>query len=157
VGWVDGRDHNALRSSDGGLTWAGDPTGYDRSMRAVCYQEGLLIATGLGGLLFKAEEDPTRAPTPMRPIALMQNSPNPFNPRTSIPFVLDRSSEVSLVVYDIAGRAVRTLLQETRAEGRYEVIWHGRDDRGRHVASGIYLYTLTAGLHSETRRMVLVR
>ena len=125
VGWFDGETQNALRSSDGGQSWAVDPTGYDRSLRAVAYQEGLLIATGIGGLLFKAEEDPTQAPTPTRPIALMQNSPNPFNPRTRIPFVLDRQSEVSLVVYDVAGRVVRTLLEETRAGGasRSDLAW----------------------------------
>jgi len=134
VGWVDSRAHNALSSFDGGQTWSPEPTGYDRSMRSVVYREGVLIASGLGGLLFAGEESPTR-----------------------IPFVLDRPADISLVVYDVAGRRVKTLLRERRDPGRHAAIWHGVDERGRPVASGVYLYELTIGTQVETRRMTLVK
>lgn len=58
VGWFDGGDRNALRTRDGGATWTIEPTGYGRSLRSVVFRDGLAIASGLGGLLFKAE-DPT--------------------------------------------------------------------------------------------------
>ena len=62
-----------------------------------------------------------------------------------------------LDVYDVKGALVRTLLDERREAGRYEVTWDGRDDGGRRVASGVYLYRLEAGGKEESRRMVLVK
>jgi flagellar hook assembly protein FlgD len=65
---------------------------------------------------------------------------------------------VDLVVYDTAGRVVRTLVAaENVAAGRHEVVWNGRDDDGRPTASGVYFCRLVAGGYSETRRITLIR
>ncbi|MDO9695821.1 MAG: FlgD immunoglobulin-like domain containing protein, partial [Candidatus Latescibacteria bacterium] len=78
-------------------------------------------------------------------------------PQTKIVFSLPESETVRMTVYTLDGRRVRVLLDEPRAAGAHEVIWDGRDDAGRQVASGTYVYRLTAGLYSETRKMSLMK
>ena len=96
------------------------------------------------------------AVTPTR-TALLDATPNPFNPSTTLHFELAVSGRVRLSVYDTAGRLVATLVDESRDVGRHQVLWSGRDDGGRQMASGVYLYRLEAGSYGETRRMVLVK
>ena len=70
--------------------------------------------------------------------ALDQNTPNPFNPTTTISYELSVASEVSLRIYDIAGRVVRTLRSgSTEEPGTHRVVWDGRDGAGRTLASGM--------------------
>ncbi len=88
---------------------------------------------------------------------LEQNYPNPFNPSTTIAFSLPRSAPTSLVIYNLHGQAVRTLINQFMNCGRHIVIWDGRDDKGQPVASGIYFYTLMNEELHKTRRMQLVR
>jgi len=88
---------------------------------------------------------------------LHQNAPNPFNPQTTLRFGLPASGPVSLVIYDVNGRLVRTLVDGNRAAGMHEVVWDARDDAGRAVASGVYVYRLTNQREAMVRRMVLVR
>jgi endonuclease I len=83
--------------------------------------------------------------------------PNPFNPLTAIRFSTASSGRVELRVYDIAGRAVRTLAEGVRAVGHYDVTWDGRDDIGESVASGVYICELKAPGCVETRKMVLLK
>jgi hypothetical protein len=90
-------------------------------------------------------------------IRLEQNYPNPFNPSTTIAYNLPGPSIVELRVYDVSGRLVRTLQNGIAGEDRHEVVWDGRDDSGRAVASGVYFYRLVAGTHSETRKMLLLK
>jgi hypothetical protein len=97
--------------------------------------------------------------TPVAPAAsyLQQNYPNPFNPLTTIRFGLKERAEVSLRIYDPAGRLVRTLVDEPRDAARHAEDWDGRDNAGRSVASGVYFYRLKAGAFEETKKMVLLR
>ena len=90
---------------------------------------------------------------------LGQNHPNPFNPETTIDCALPDVANVHLVIYDLTGRTIRTLVREYRQPGRYEVVWDGRDRGGREVASGVYFYRLEVVEQGivETRRMVLLR
>jgi CubicO group peptidase (beta-lactamase class C family) len=91
-------------------------------------------------------------------LALDQNHPNPFNPVTTIPYELSTTGEVTLRVYNIHGRLVRSLLEQQRHDaGRYAVRWEGQDDRGRPVASGIYVYRLEVGDQTMSRALVLAR
>lgn len=96
-------------------------------------------------------EDLTRA------FGVGQNFPNPFNPLTTISFSLAEPGRVVLRIFDVAGRPVRTLVDGWRDAQRYEVTWDGRDDTGRVVASGVYLYQLVAPGCAETKKMVLLR
>ncbi len=83
--------------------------------------------------------------------------PNPFNPATDIKFTLPRASDVSLKLYDVSGRLIRSLLTESLSEGSHEVRWNGQDDAGRSVASGTYFARLVAGVETSVKPLVLVR
>jgi hypothetical protein len=89
--------------------------------------------------------------------ALQQNAPNPFNPITTISFTLDRSGLASVEVFDVAGRRVRTLLRQDLSAGDHDVMWNGRDDTGRIVASGVYVYRLKTASMELSRRMLLLK
>jgi hypothetical protein len=88
---------------------------------------------------------------------LYQNHPNPFSPSTAISFSLLAGAEVDLSVYNIQGRLIRTLVEDARPAGDYEVFWDGTDEYGTDVAAGVYLYRLRVGEAEETRKMILVR
>ena len=89
---------------------------------------------------------------------LHQNYPNPFNPVTVIRYDLPEPQRVTIKIYDISGQLVR-VLRDARYEesGRQEATWYGMDETYRRVASGTYVYQLTAGPYKETKRMTLVR
>ncbi len=88
---------------------------------------------------------------------LHQNYPNPFNPVTNVDFGLRISEWVTLEVYGLLGRKIKTLVNERKAAGRYIVQWDGTDDAGQPVSSGVYLYRLQAGDFHQTRKMLLLR
>jgi hypothetical protein len=92
-----------------------------------------------------------------RQFAIYQNYPNPFNPSTTISYELPKSSEVSLVVYNLLGQKVRTLVNGNVKAGRHKVRWSGRNDRGQSVASGIYIYRFEAGDYQKTVKMILLK
>ncbi len=95
--------------------------------------------------------------TPAARFALHQNLPNPFNPSTRVAFELGEPCRTTLFVYDVSGKLVRTLIDETLPAGAHDVEWDGRDGAGRRCASGIYFYRLRAGSFAETKKMVLLR
>ncbi len=88
---------------------------------------------------------------------LQQNYPNPFNPTTNIQFAVPRESQVTLTIYNILGQKVRTLVDDNRAAGRFEIVWDGKDDHGATVGTGLYLYRLQAGDHAIVRKMLLLK
>jgi hypothetical protein len=89
---------------------------------------------------------------------LRQNAPNPFNPVTEIAFdVPDGGSNVSLRIFDVSGRLVRTLVDGFEPSGTGTLRWDGRDDAGHLVASGTYIYQLSAPEFSESRKMLLLK
>jgi hypothetical protein len=83
--------------------------------------------------------------------------PNPFNPTTTIAFALPEPSDVSLEVYDVSGRLVRTLVDGGRSEGVHRVVWDGTNDCGADVASGVYFCRLSALGETRRARMVLLK
>jgi hypothetical protein len=97
--------------------------------------------------------------------ALSQNYPNPFNQTTKIEFTLAKSGFVSLNIYDILGRKVRTLVSEHLSSGYKSVLWDGKNDSGKDVASGIYFYQMKVGDPAsggvedfcETKKLVLLK
>ena len=89
---------------------------------------------------------------------LEQNYPNPFNSGTVIDFALSERRDVELAVFNLTGQQVATLVEGAREAGTYTLQWDGRDDDGRPLASGVYLYRLRAGKQQvETRKLVLLR
>ncbi|MBD3402218.1 T9SS type A sorting domain-containing protein [candidate division GN15 bacterium] len=89
--------------------------------------------------------------------ALAQNYPNPFNPTTTISFSLPEQAQVTLCVFNVLGQEVRRLIDATLPAGEHQVEWRARDDRGRELSSGVYLYRLEAGGFSDVKKMLLVR
>ena len=85
------------------------------------------------------------------------NYPNPFNPQTTIRYTTVGVSRVRVLVYDVAGRLVRRLVDRQQGRGEYSVVWSGEDDHGRPVGSGVYFYILNAGDYVQTRKLVVVR
>ncbi|MDE0506121.1 MAG: T9SS type A sorting domain-containing protein, partial [Candidatus Poribacteria bacterium] len=101
-------------------------------------------------------------PTNLTPLesALLPNYPNPFNPETWIPYQLKKPADVTLAIYDLKGRAVRSLTVGHQPAGMYQnthsaAYWDGRNELGEPVANGVYFYTLSAGDFTATRKMLV--
>lgn len=106
------------------------------------------------GLVTGVTMDPVSVPTAFE---LSQNYPNPFNPTTEIRFALPKASNVKLVVYDIIGRVVKTLVDQRLDAGGHRAMWSGRDESGKTVASGVYFYHIQADGFNATKKMVLTK
>ncbi len=88
---------------------------------------------------------------------LDQNFPNPFNPATTISFRLGQQNQTKLVVYNVNGQIIRTLVDGVMAAGTHAVEWDGLDDQHQPVSSGVYIYRLTSGDQQLSRRMVFMK
>ena len=88
---------------------------------------------------------------------LLQNYPNPFNPETEITFGLAEPSFVRIVIYNILGQQISTLVEEYKTAGMYAVTWNTKDYRGQAVPAGVYLYRLEADRFAATKRMILMK
>ncbi|MBI4725933.1 VCBS repeat-containing protein [candidate division TA06 bacterium] len=88
---------------------------------------------------------------------LRQNMPNPFGQSTTISYQLTANGYVGLKVYDVTGRLVKTLVNEDKKVGSYEVKWDGKDEQGNKVSNGIYLYRLISGEFQATEKMMMLR
>jgi subtilisin family serine protease len=89
--------------------------------------------------------------------ALHANHPNPFNPATTIAYDLPEAVDVQLVIYDVRGESIRSLVSGARPAGHHSVLWDGRNDRGENVTSGVYFCRFTAGGSVQSRKMVLLK
>ncbi|MDW7679390.1 MAG: T9SS type A sorting domain-containing protein [bacterium] len=89
--------------------------------------------------------------------SLSQNYPNPFNSDTEIRYQLPEATHVKLEIYNLLGQKIRTLIDDPKPAGSHTLRWDGRDQYGKPVSSGVYLYRLTAGRFCETRKMVVMR
>lgn len=157
-GYLDGRYRAELPAG----TYQVAIRGYEQGERTVrrIYEYGPLEVTGdrtwdvvLGDATAVVDES---GATPAV-FALWQNYPNPFNARTVIAYQLPQSAEVELVVYNIMGQKVKTLVRETQEAGTYRVEWDGTDASGRAAGSGVYLYRLRAGDFLRVRRIALMK
>ncbi len=88
---------------------------------------------------------------------LFQNYPNPFNPTTNIHCDLPTETEVSLEIYNVQGKKIKTLVQAKVSPGIYHKVWQGKTDAGTKAVSGIYLYRFKAGDYIETKKMLLLK
>ena len=111
------------------------------------------------GLSVLRDEQPTNVSShnPVESDISIESYPNPLNSSTAISFSLPSPDFTELVIYNIMGQKVRTLLSENQTAGSYSVTWDGRDEFGKSVSSGIYLSNLKAGKHIVTGRMTLVK
>jgi flagellar hook assembly protein FlgD len=89
--------------------------------------------------------------------AVYQNYPNPFNPSTIITYALPQASKVTIVIYDMLGREVKTLVDNYETPGNHQIVWNGDNNFGAKVASGAYIYRVVAGNFVATKKMVLLK
>ena len=87
---------------------------------------------------------------------LYQNYPNPFNPQTTITYRIGKRGLVTLEIFDILGRRIRTLVDENQSPGTYSVPWNGLDNSGQFVAAGVYISRLTASEFKDSKKLILV-
>jgi flagellar hook assembly protein FlgD len=154
-----------LNTTDGGNTWIQQNSITTYDFNKVCFtnpengfvigENGTIISTSQPGVV-PVEQGNEVELTP-KDFSLSQNYPNPFNPSTKIKFEIPGQARndnvvVTLIVYDILGREVATLVNEEKPAGEYEVEFDGN-----RLPSGIYFYQLKAGQFSETRKMILLR
>lgn len=115
----------------------------------LAYQKTLLPASPDA-----AKPNPALIP---RVLELAQNFPNPFNPETTIEFVLPKNDMVKLEVYDLLGRRIATLIQGGLTAGQHRLVWRGSAEDGNGASSGIYYYRLTTSSGTLARKMLLIR
>ncbi len=166
IDWIGWRQVSWDMTADGTGAWLGDGR-LDGTLRFDSIQltynpgsaaEGTIYFDDLR-LLKKVSVDVDEpAATLPNAFVLHQNYPNPFNPETAIRYQIpgDRL-HVVLTIYDVMGKIVKTLVDIEQPAGDYTIHWDGKDIDGRPVASGAYLYKLTAGEFMQTKRMMLVR
>lgn len=90
-------------------------------------------------------------------LRLYDNYPNPFNPNTLISYYLPEQSFVKLTIYDLLGREIKTLIKENQSSGIKTVTWHGKDDSGNSVSSGMYIYKLEVQGRVLLDKMILLK
>ncbi len=156
-GYIAGNDQTARQSKDGGVTWTNmSPIleGPSDDINAIYLNgETNKLYIGCDQTMIQYWDNSPTGDTPMGlPFVLNQNYPNPFNPSTTISFTLDRDGFVSLNVYDVAGRAVATVLNKSMTAGSYDV---GFNASG--LSSGVYFYKLRTAEQEMTKKMILLR
>jgi hypothetical protein len=114
------------------------------------------LASLVYGFFGRATSGVTVAEIPSA-MSLSRNFPNPFNPSTRIKFSLSRRSHVRLLIYDVSGRLVRVLIDETRQAGTYGTAWNGKTEKGHQAASGVYFCRMEAADYKRSMKMVLLR
>lgn len=157
-----GADGLETLAEDGGpgtlLTTLQNQLGYFRTVRetrAADARPFMRIVSGDGLNAVSVTDERIVLPSDYK---LGANYPNPFNPTTAFSFTLPLDKAVSVRVYDISGRLVRTLVDnQIYTKGTHEVTWNGADQSGSQVASGTYLYTLEYGNFRQTRKMVMLK
>jgi hypothetical protein len=89
--------------------------------------------------------------------ALHQNYPNPFNPTTQIKYDLPEDASVTINIYDLMGRSIKSLVNSNQSAGYRSIQWKGTNNLGEQVSAGIYLYMIQAGDFRQTKKMVLLK
>lgn len=151
-----GNNGRIIRTTNGGETWIQQFASTSNALYAVDFVNsftgyasglaGTILKTGTGGGI-NVKKISTNIPDKFK---LEQNYPNPFNPNTIIKFALNKFANISLTVFDIAGREIKRIIAENLGPGEYEINFNAKN-----LSSGIYFYNLTAGNYSETKRMII--
>ncbi len=150
----------SLKSLNGGANWIDVPFITENINNTDCVSQDVVVSVGSFGKIVRtnigdivsAGQNNNSVPLSCE---LFQNYQNPFNPETKIKFNIPNgfgSNRAAIVIYDLLGREVKTLLNEVVASGYHEVTFDGSE-----FTSGVYFYRLTAGDFSETKKMVLVK
>ncbi len=158
TGWLGGSSAAGYQTTDGGETW--QPAGFgSRLNRFRFLNDTLGYASGQRVYKYTVRRTGVaeRASTVPENFALEQNFPNPFNPATAIRFSLPKPTNVKITVYDLSGRHLDDIVNETREAGTHTIIWDGADKEGRLLSAGVYFYKLVTADFTATRKMILLR
>ncbi len=160
TGYITGNPSDTIKiykTTNGGANWIELPRPITPELHDIefltpdegfiCGFGGAILKTSIGGIIVGSNIESNQFPTSF---SLSQNYPNPFNPVTKIKY--DVPSNVKIIVYDILGREIETLVNETKKPGSYEVTWDGS-----RYASGVYFYRLITDEFIETKKMVLIK
>jgi len=122
-------------------------------------QEIIYIPSETGEIdgFINIENDVSNVSSEIVPLISLQNYPNPFNPATTISYYVKQEAEVNISIYNIKGQKVKTLINETKNAGSYNLEWNGVDDAGKKVSSGVYFYRLKTGDLEKVRKMILLK
>ena len=93
----------------------------------------------------------------IREFSLKQNYPNPFNQSTLISYKLNNDMNLTLKIFDLQGREIRTLLKKYQTSGHYSISWDGRNINGKSMNSGIYIYRLSGDKRTQSRKMLFLK
>ncbi len=145
------------RTTNSGTNWYSSYTGTNALSSIYFPDQNTGYCVGWNGTILKTTNGGITAVEPPvhsvpESYKLYQNYPNPFNPTTKIRFALPKKSFVKIIIYDVPGRTIAELVNQDITPGTYSVDWDASN-----FSSGIYFYTLLAGEHKETRKMVLIR
>ncbi len=88
---------------------------------------------------------------------LSQNYPNPFNPITTIQYEIPEKSNVTVIIYNLQGRTINTLVERQQNAGLFKIRWNGTDHEGKQVSTGVYLAKLQAGEYTSVIKMVYIQ
>lgn len=159
-GFAVGYGNQIYKTVNGGVNWSIDSINNSSSYRSVCikdinnavaagtrytgyYYAAIIKYSGTTGINPVSNQSPDN-------FSLSQNYPNPFNPTTNIKFSIIKSTMVKLVVFDISGREVETLVNENMSPGSYNVDWNASK-----LSSGVYFYKLVTNELTDTKKMIL--
>lgn len=155
-GYVSGQDHNSCWITADGIEWNALTASHQMAMVPVenFEKSGNVLVLGSGsGIVDRIENSTQEKPK----IPLMRAVPNPFNPDTTVKFSTQGFGLVKVVVYDLRGHKVRSLLERELEAGDHEVRWNGRDEKGRVANSGVYLVQIRGSKLNETIRVTLTK
>ena len=162
LGLIVANGGSVRRTFDGGDSWSEVPIAPTSLVGGVAYPaagRAYLLGEQLFVVGYDFNTTPTAIPglTSKATFELLPNIPNPFNPSTTIRYVLPARDRVRVGIYDVSGRRVVTLVDREEAAGQYSVPWDGTDAKGSRVASGVYLLRVEAGKQTLARKMVLLK
>ena len=160
-GWMGSyvNDRPTLMTEDGGVTWS--EAGFGQNVNRIRFLHPWM-GYATGRTVYKyvdstAMVDINGQIIVPNQLTLSQNYPNPFNPRTVIPYELLKIGFVKIDIIDITGRTIRSLLNGIQSSGSHEVIWNGKDNTGKHVASGTYFCRMITDASVISRKILLLR
>jgi photosystem II stability/assembly factor-like uncharacterized protein len=157
TGYMIGNNGTVVKTTNGGANWSSQNSGVLGSLSEIQFTDfnngwivgsnGAILHTANGGVGIKqiSENIPTSC-------ELMQNYPNPFNPNTIIRYQITNNEFVQLIIFDLAGREIETIVNEKQMAGTYEIYFDGNN-----LTSGVYFYKLVTEGFSEIKKMVLIK
>lgn len=143
--YILNRDHKIFYYKNGTKTGSGSPQSVIQDVKSQVEELLTLTSIEYDNIVIAKE------------FSLNQNYPNPFNPETRISFNILKSENVSLLIYNLLGKNVRTLVNKKFSAGLHNIVWDSKDNYGNNVSSGVYFYRLKTKSKTLIKKMMLIR